>query len=706
MPKLRKLFLIFIITILLLQSGIVLAALELEQIYPEIGVEIQTITKNTTIPRLIKYYSTWAIIIAILVSVISLIAGGVIYLTSSGKPSATALARKRIVNSLIGLAILICSYLILEIINPQMTILQIKKVPVASGIIMLNKDGYDALIGKLSASPPIPAKPLKDIIDDGNAWPMGYWVLDAVDGELGELETMRPGDVSVNGPTRVNFKNFQFYAVGFWGKDAKNVKLITHSAKNLEGEKKEYTFKGQLYGEGHLQQGYVRSDRPAIGYGSDPEVFVIVFDQDGLITSNVDPTSPIDFGFFPSQVAFSDKHKNPPEVLEYELKKNPTPVYHPPLSWRREGINPGLYLYSKTAQRYLSPNSAVADFTSSLFDFAEPIENLEIRNVNLKTGATHDILAILREGTNYSGGIRLFFEKKSLLSIASVFLSDEFRFLGLVKMGTIRNTAYDFYKHQPGSCAFQCAGGVTTDQCKDCRELNGVFEFENIAINRGNVPTYNPNATTLADIEVPALDNYGKVREVLSAQTFELSNDKAVCKEVKICNQPDGKGFCISFNSDGRNLGDYQTFAFPMPWYLPVNIPQRIVGKVKMPNGKIESLKKRNWGGINPDTRFAGNIRSIKIEGKCLVVLFESDIKFEECLKCANTSDSGDCKKCWYKWEEPGSKSEVFVNYGAYAGGDSNLSDNLIGSCSGGAIGIDPQDIEPCARGIVVFPLK
>jgi len=296
-----------------------------------------------------------------------------------------------------------------------------------------------------------------------------------------------------------------------------------------------------------------------------------------------------------------------------------------------------------------------------------------------------------------------------------VFSNSLFYLLGLVNMGYIRNTngGPGLYKHQPESCTFQCAADEQAGKCKDCRELNGVFEiFNNSSASRGNVPTYNPDATTPAEIEanmfkVPALDNYGKVREVLSAQTFELSDDRAVCKEVKICNQPDEKGFCISFNSDGRNLGDYQTFAFPMPWYRPVNIPQRLIGKVKMENGEIKQLEEMRGSGINPDTRFAKNIRSIKIEGKCLVVLFESDIKFEECLKCANdTTDTGACKKCWYKWEEPGGKSEVFVNYGIDTGGDPDLSNNLIGSCSGGAIGIDPQDIEPCARGIVVFPIK
>lgn len=122
----KKLILFFIV-ILLASGSFVSAQRELEADYPSIfGTEIvpQTV-EGTTLPDYIQYVFTFALSIAALAALIVLVYGGTKYLTSAGSPSQMADAKDQIFSGLLGLVILFSSYLILNTINPQLTVFEI-----------------------------------------------------------------------------------------------------------------------------------------------------------------------------------------------------------------------------------------------------------------------------------------------------------------------------------------------------------------------------------------------------------------------------------------------------------------------------------------------------------------------------------------------------------------------------------------------------
>lgn len=124
-------FLILLFLVFLFGSGFVIAVerpLEVE--YPEIGEWTPTIVRETDLlPRYVQYVFKIAIVIAGLVAFAALIYGGIRYLTSAGSPTALTDAKERITAGILGLVLLLSSYLILTTINPQLTFLTIEKEP-------------------------------------------------------------------------------------------------------------------------------------------------------------------------------------------------------------------------------------------------------------------------------------------------------------------------------------------------------------------------------------------------------------------------------------------------------------------------------------------------------------------------------------------------------------------------------------------------
>jgi len=96
---------------------------ELETEYPEIGGE--KITKETTLPEYVKYVFKFSLIIAAVAALAVLIYSGFLYLTSAGSPVAQNEAKNWLFGGILGLILLLCSYLILIAINPELVILEI-----------------------------------------------------------------------------------------------------------------------------------------------------------------------------------------------------------------------------------------------------------------------------------------------------------------------------------------------------------------------------------------------------------------------------------------------------------------------------------------------------------------------------------------------------------------------------------------------------
>ena len=84
---------------------------------------------QTSLPGYVKYVFTFIIVASGIIGLIVLIIGGIRYSTSTGQPEKLKQAKSQILSAFWGIIILLGSYIILSIINPQLTILDIGKMP-------------------------------------------------------------------------------------------------------------------------------------------------------------------------------------------------------------------------------------------------------------------------------------------------------------------------------------------------------------------------------------------------------------------------------------------------------------------------------------------------------------------------------------------------------------------------------------------------
>lgn len=134
MKKFKKIFFLLILvnflTLIIIDFCFAQGGRPVEIEYPIIhGLKVEA----TTIPLAdyVKYIFYFAIAISGLLAFGALIYGGVRYLTSAGNPAAVADAKDQIFAGILGLIILLSSYLVLNTINPQLVVL---KTPELSGL--------------------------------------------------------------------------------------------------------------------------------------------------------------------------------------------------------------------------------------------------------------------------------------------------------------------------------------------------------------------------------------------------------------------------------------------------------------------------------------------------------------------------------------------------------------------------------------------
>jgi hypothetical protein len=126
-PKLSILILIF--GSLIIFSPV----LALETTWPPSPLDPSfTLTDNSTLTDMVRYFYEWGIFMGGLAVLISLLIGGFLYLTSVGNPVRMSEAKDRIFSAIIGLVLLLAIYLILKTINPELTILNLPPVGVGS----------------------------------------------------------------------------------------------------------------------------------------------------------------------------------------------------------------------------------------------------------------------------------------------------------------------------------------------------------------------------------------------------------------------------------------------------------------------------------------------------------------------------------------------------------------------------------------------
>ena len=82
-------------------------------------------TTKTTLPEYIKYLFNFLIGIGGILAFAIFLYGGVMWLLSAGNPGIIGAAKKKMLNGIMGLGLLLCSYLIIYAINPDLTVMRL-----------------------------------------------------------------------------------------------------------------------------------------------------------------------------------------------------------------------------------------------------------------------------------------------------------------------------------------------------------------------------------------------------------------------------------------------------------------------------------------------------------------------------------------------------------------------------------------------------
>lgn len=106
------------------------------------ATEITTIAgipENASAAELIVYFFNLAVAVGAFIAVVIIIMAGIEWMTSDGNPSKIESAKDKIKNTLLGVAILIGCYLILDVINPELKNIKINKLYCSNGIAVMAK---------------------------------------------------------------------------------------------------------------------------------------------------------------------------------------------------------------------------------------------------------------------------------------------------------------------------------------------------------------------------------------------------------------------------------------------------------------------------------------------------------------------------------------------------------------------------------------
>jgi len=117
-----KKILLTIISLCLLLPSVSLAAISLNLNYPSFGgFDLNT---NQNLDQIVAWFYYFIVGISGFAAFIMLVWGGFQYLTSAGNPTQISDAKDRMQKALLGLLLILASWLILQVINPDLTILK------------------------------------------------------------------------------------------------------------------------------------------------------------------------------------------------------------------------------------------------------------------------------------------------------------------------------------------------------------------------------------------------------------------------------------------------------------------------------------------------------------------------------------------------------------------------------------------------------
>lgn len=113
---------ILVTLLVLFFSLLPLISLALEVTYPTIPGAPNINTKVVSMPAYILYWFYFAIYVSGILGLGMMIYGGLLYLTSAGSPARMADAKDKMTNAVIGIVIILASYIILNTINPELVV--------------------------------------------------------------------------------------------------------------------------------------------------------------------------------------------------------------------------------------------------------------------------------------------------------------------------------------------------------------------------------------------------------------------------------------------------------------------------------------------------------------------------------------------------------------------------------------------------------
>lgn len=117
-------FSLFLVRVSLVESQ---ALLELELDYPEFGGF--DLNEDQDINELIAWFYYFIVGISGFAAFIMLVWGGFQWLTSAGNPARISEAKDRLTSAFLGLIIILASFLILQVINPELVTLRLPGLP-------------------------------------------------------------------------------------------------------------------------------------------------------------------------------------------------------------------------------------------------------------------------------------------------------------------------------------------------------------------------------------------------------------------------------------------------------------------------------------------------------------------------------------------------------------------------------------------------
>jgi hypothetical protein len=105
-----------------------------------------TISKDTTASEYVVYFFNLLVAIGAFIAVIMVISGGIDWVMSNGDPGKVSSGKKKIINTLFGVGVLLGCYLILNTINPQLTTVNIDNLYCEHGVVVKAKSASNGNI--------------------------------------------------------------------------------------------------------------------------------------------------------------------------------------------------------------------------------------------------------------------------------------------------------------------------------------------------------------------------------------------------------------------------------------------------------------------------------------------------------------------------------------------------------------------------------